>query len=175
CSGLNLSTGAKEMASKVAILGGGVAGLSAAHELIQRGFEVSMYELKPIPGGKARSVTVPKSGSSGRFDLPGEHGFRFFPSFYQNLPDVMKRIPYPGNAQGVFNNLVDATRLEFARFGIAPFVTVARFPQTFEDWLLIIHDLTHPSLGIPHDEVDFFAEKMWQFLTSCQDRLYGEY
>ena len=31
--------------SKVVILGGGVAGLSAAHELVLRGFEVEVYEL----------------------------------------------------------------------------------------------------------------------------------
>jgi uncharacterized protein with NAD-binding domain and iron-sulfur cluster len=163
------------MAPKVVILGGGVAGLSAAHELIERGFEVAVYELKPIPGGKARSVTVPKSGVDGRLNLPGEHGFRFFPSFYQNLPDVMKRIPFPGNKQGVFDNLVDATRLEFARFGVKPFVVPARFPVSFADWEVIINDLVHPDLSIPHDEVLFFAERMWRFLTSCKQRLFGEY
>ena len=39
------------MAAKVAILGGGVAGLSAAHELAERGFEVHVYERKPVFGG----------------------------------------------------------------------------------------------------------------------------
>ena len=44
---------------KVLILGGGVAGMSAAHELIERGFDVEVYEKNPIyPGGKARSVDV---------------------------------------------------------------------------------------------------------------------
>ena len=32
------------MATKVIILGGGVAGMSAAHELAERGFEVEVYE-----------------------------------------------------------------------------------------------------------------------------------
>jgi uncharacterized protein with NAD-binding domain and iron-sulfur cluster len=41
--------------------------------LIHRGFEVEVYELKDIPGGKARSVSVPDS--DGRKDLQGEHGF----------------------------------------------------------------------------------------------------
>ena len=36
---------------KVVILGGGVAGMSAAHELIERGFDVEVYEKKPrLPG-----------------------------------------------------------------------------------------------------------------------------
>jgi len=45
----------------VAILGGGVGGLSAAHELAERGFEVTVYEARE-PGGKARSMPVPDSG-----------------------------------------------------------------------------------------------------------------
>jgi len=46
---------------KVIILGGGVAGMSAAHELIERGFDVQVFERKiRLPGGKARSVPVPE-------------------------------------------------------------------------------------------------------------------
>ena len=78
---------------KVAVLGGGVAGLTAAHELAERGFEVVVLESRSIPGGKARSLPVPGSGVDGRVDLPAEHGFRFFPGFYRHLPDTMSRIP----------------------------------------------------------------------------------
>src|SRR5437016_13277566 len=85
------------MSMRVAVLGGGVGGLSAAHELIERGFEVSVYERNQVLGGKARSLAVPNTGTGGRKDLPGEHGFRFFPAFYRHLPDTMMRIPYPGN------------------------------------------------------------------------------
>ena len=35
------------MKKRVAILGGVVAGMTAAHELIQRGFEVTVFELHP--------------------------------------------------------------------------------------------------------------------------------
>ena len=45
--------------TRVAILGGGVAGLTAAHELAERGFEVVVLEARDIPGGKARSLPVP--------------------------------------------------------------------------------------------------------------------
>src|SRR6185312_11842834 len=90
---------------RVAILGGGVGGMSAAHELMERGFEVSVYELKSIAGGKARSIAVPGTGQGGRNDLPGEHGFRFFPGFYRHLPDTMQRIPFAGQANGVLGNL----------------------------------------------------------------------
>ena len=78
---------------KVIVIGGGVAGLTAAHELAQRGFEVDVYEAREAWGGKARSQPVPGSGTNGRKDLPGEHGFRFYPRFYRHVVDMMKRTP----------------------------------------------------------------------------------
>lgn len=81
-----------------------------------RGFEVTVYERKAL-GGKARSIPVPGTGTGGRPDLPGEHGFRFFPGFYHNLGDTMRRIPYPGNANGTWDNLVKATEYLSSRQG----------------------------------------------------------
>src|SRR5206468_13018927 len=97
--------------AKVVILGAGVAGLSAAHELAERGFEVEVYEKRPRSefGGKARSLPKPDTGRNGLKDLPGEHGFRFFPGFYRHLTDTMSRIPYAAGSNSVFGNLVDAT------------------------------------------------------------------
>ena len=76
---------------RVAVLGGGMAGLAAAHELIERGFKVDVYERKAL-GGKARSIPVKGTAAGGRKPLPGEHGFRFFPGFYHHVPDSMRRI-----------------------------------------------------------------------------------
>ena len=50
------------MPEKVVILGGGVAGMSAAQELIERGFEVEVLERQIIAGGKARSIPVMQGG-----------------------------------------------------------------------------------------------------------------
>jgi protoporphyrinogen oxidase len=83
----------------VAVFGAGVAGLTAAHELAGRGFSVTVYERKAL-GGKARSIPVPNSGA---VPLPGEHGF------YRNVTDTMRRIPLPGNVNGVWDNLTRAT------------------------------------------------------------------
>jgi 15-cis-phytoene desaturase len=70
---------------KVIVIGGGVGGMSAAHELAARGFEVVVYEQRAIAGGKARSVdAIP--GTGGRRALPGEHGFRFFPGSTGTCP-----------------------------------------------------------------------------------------
>src|SRR5687768_6225839 len=98
----------------VAVLGGGMAGLAAAHELAERGFEVTVYERKAL-GGKARSIPVPGTSSGGRRALPGEHGFRFFPGFYHHVPDSMRRTPFPGNEDGVWNNFRDAMGTRSAR------------------------------------------------------------
>ena len=100
---------------RVAILGGGVAGLTAAHELAERGFDVVVLEARDIPGGKARSLPVPGSAAGGRADLPAEHGFRFFPGFYQHIPDTMRRIPVAGGS--VFDHLTGATRILLAQAG----------------------------------------------------------
>ena len=47
----------------VIVIGGGVAGLTAAHELVERGFTVNVYETRPDWGGKARSQPVPGSAT----------------------------------------------------------------------------------------------------------------
>jgi 15-cis-phytoene desaturase len=128
------------MSNRVAVLGGGVGGLSAAHELIERGFDVTVYERNDLFGGKARSLSVPNTGTDGRRALPGEHGFRFFPAFYKHLPDTMMRIPDPGSIS-VFNNLVHATRILVARAGKPPLVLAARIPQNLEDWALVFQEI----------------------------------
>ena len=161
------------MAKRVAILGGGVGGLSAAHELIERGFEVSVYERRGVFGGKARSIPVPNTAQGSRQDLPGEHGFRFFPGFYRHLPDTMKRIPYAGNAS-VFQNLVEATRIHLARAGHPPLILSARIPQNLEDWAVAFKGI-FMGIGVPDEEVLFFADRMFTLLTSCPERMDAEY
>jgi 15-cis-phytoene desaturase len=162
------------MASTVAILGGGVGGLSAAHELIERGFAVTVYERAEVFGGKARSIYVPNTGTDGRKDLPGEHGFRFFPAFYKHLPDTLMRIPFPGNVS-VFNNLVHTSRIEVAQSGkLLPMLLTGRLPQTLGDWLVEFKELFE-GIGVPNDEVLFFADKLLTLLTSCPERRVAQY
>jgi 15-cis-phytoene desaturase len=161
------------MAATVAIFGGGVGGLSAAHELIERGFAVTVYERSSVFGGKARSIYVPGTGTGGRKDLPGEHGFRFFPAFYKHLPDTFMRIPFPANVS-VYNNLVHATRIEVAQVGKLPMVLAGRLPQDLGDWLLVFKEMFE-GIGVPENEVLFFADRLLTLLTSCSERRVTEY
>jgi 15-cis-phytoene desaturase len=161
------------MPQTVAILGGGVAGLSAAHELCERGFTVSVFEKKSVFGGKARSLSVPDTHTGDRKDLPGEHGFRFFPGFYKHLIDTMKRIPYDGN-RTVENNLVDATRILVARAGLPPLDLLARLPRNCQDWVVALHAVLS-GIGVSDDEVLFFIDRLLVLLTTCPERRLKEY
>jgi uncharacterized protein with NAD-binding domain and iron-sulfur cluster len=164
---------------RVAVLGGGMAGLAAAHELVERGFSVDVYERKAL-GGKARSIAVAGTARGGRKPLPGEHGFRFFPGFYHHVPDTMRRIPFPGNKNGVWDNLVTASETKSPRtegradgtvFGIAPDPNEARTPEGMRRILmdgLSGHD-------VPPHELAFFVERAMVFLTSSDERRYGQW
>ncbi|WP_181721092.1 hydroxysqualene dehydroxylase [Nocardia gipuzkoensis] len=163
---------------RVAVLGGGVAGLTAAHELAERGFQVTVYE-KRAWGGKARSVGVPGTGAGGRPDLPGEHGFRFFPGFYQHVPDTMRRIPFPGNANGVWDNLVAVPEARFARRGgddfrvpLGPRARSGFNPEAFRETL---GAALSTALKMPADEGIYFAERLLVFNTSCDARRLGQW
>jgi uncharacterized protein with NAD-binding domain and iron-sulfur cluster len=165
---------------KVAVLGGGMAGLAAAHELVERGFQVTVYERKAL-GGKARSIPVPGTAAGGRRNLPGEHGFRFFPGFYHHIPDTMERIPFGTNKNGVFDNLVGAGMPLFPRsggrddqnlFGLIPDPRHLLTPDA------VIRFLTNELVGgkfLSPVEATYFATRLVVFLSSCDERRFGDW
>ena len=163
------------MKRRVLVLGGGVAGLSAAHELAERGCDVTVIEARRDAGGKARSVGVPGTGRGGRRDLPGEHGFRFFPGFYRHLPDTMSRIPFGKQPSGVLDNLVPATEFQIAVAGRRPVILPARLsahPGGLLGALSSLLEFRH--LGIPREESLFFLQRLLVYLTSSDERRLGE-
>jgi uncharacterized protein with NAD-binding domain and iron-sulfur cluster len=175
----------------VVILGGGVAGMSAAHELAERGFAVEVFERQSIPGGKARSLRVAEpfdrptlggpafAGARYRAKkpwLPGEHGFRFFPGFYRHVVDTMERIP-EGKGK-VADHLVNTTECHHARFGKRAAYIPVRFPRTPRDVKTAVQlfvDWLGGQLDVSPTDTVFFAEKLWQIMTSCEDRRLKEY
>jgi len=161
------------MQQTVAILGGGVGGLSAAHELAERGFQVRVYERKAALGGKARSIPVPGSATDGRKPLPGEHGFRFFPGFYKHVTDTMRRIPY-GDRGNTFDNLTVATRILLAKSGQAEITWLARCPATLNDFRAFFGELFTP-LGVPAEETSYFVSRLLIVATSCPERRLAEF
>jgi uncharacterized protein with NAD-binding domain and iron-sulfur cluster len=162
--------------TQVVILGGGVAGLTAAHELAERGFGVTVLEARDIPGGKARSLPVPDSGTGGRDDLPAEHGFRFFPGFYRHLPDTMGRIPTDRGT--VAANLTGATRILLAQAGGRnEIIAGAHAPESLDDLAVLSRFLLEvmTGLGIPPHEHAWLMERVLTLLTSCDARRYEQW
>jgi len=71
----------------VLVIGGGISGLTMAHELAERGLRVRVLEKGQGLGGKAISYNTQPH------NLPGEHGPHFFPAFYAHFQSILTRIP----------------------------------------------------------------------------------
>ncbi len=126
-------------------------------------------------GGKEKSNAKPNSGIGGRKNLPGEHGFQFFPGFYQHVPDTMRRIAFPGNANGVFDNLVAAPQCAIAQEMKPLYTFLTHLPQTPDDWVLVLKDwFSRAELALDPGEVDFFVERLINIMTMCDDRRFAE-
>jgi len=156
----------------VAILGGGVGGLSAAHELSTRGFDVHVYEMRDSFGGKARSIDVPDPPTGERKPLPGEHGFRFFPGFYQHIILTMQDIP-SGSGKTVKDHLVRATRILIAQAGKRnELVDTTEFPSTIPDLAVLAQFIWDYALAVRVSPIDvaYFLQRMLTLLLSCDER-----
>jgi uncharacterized protein with NAD-binding domain and iron-sulfur cluster len=184
------------MTQKVVILGGGVAGLSAAHELLERGFSVEVFEKLKIPGGKARSIPVLEVlggyGSKNEYiaaleareadpggdrqSAPGEHGFRFFPNFYRHITDTLSRIPFEKGT--VLGNLVDTTQVLVASYDKAGIELPSRFPSNVYELTTTLKTFlwaVSPRNDIPYADIEHFAGCVWRIITSCEERRFAEY
>ena len=166
------------MSKHVIILGGGVAGMSAAHELIERGFRVTVFERqKTLCGGKARSIPIPETASPGKDPLPGEHGFRFFPGFYRHIIDTMERIPVSGDPQAKFvtDNLRNCPNMMMARKNQIPIILPNHLPRSLKDLAALLKKMKGFGAGLESGESALIAKKLWQLLTSCEERRFNEY
>jgi hypothetical protein len=136
---------------------------------------VTVVEPKTL-GGKARSIPVPNSGRGGRKDLPGEHGFRFFPGFYKNVPDTMRRIPVKGSPNGAFDHLVDASQEVLTLPGGGQLWALPSFDANgFQEGAKSIATAIGIATGVPANEIEFFVRKLLVYLTSSDARRFGEW
>lgn len=72
----------------IVIFGAGIAGLTAAHELTQLGYAVSVYEVTDLPGGFFRSARLNED------NMPTEYSWHGMGPWYHNAFDVMRQIPF---------------------------------------------------------------------------------
>ncbi|MFC7073694.1 FAD-dependent oxidoreductase [Halovenus rubra] len=147
---------------EIAVVGGGIGGLSAAHELVDRGFDVTVFEANDRFGGKARSMDA----TDGPNPLHGEHGFRFFPAFYRHVFETMERIP-DGNGT-VADNLVETEQTLIAAVDGPERVASSATPDSIQGWL----DAARPAFAedLPRTDVAFLLERLLYLLTACESR-----
>lgn len=78
---------------RVAIFGAGIAGLTVAHELVHRGYEVQIFEANEDAGGFFRSAR-----SEGDHHMPSEYSWHGFGPWYDNVFDLLKQIPFDSSS-----------------------------------------------------------------------------
>lgn len=167
----------------VIVYGAGIAGLAAAHELAERNFKVYVVNPDPGVGGMARTqmdiprATAPREAVSKR--VPGEHGYRLFPSFYRHVFDTMKRTPVEGPTLGyrhrptAFDQLEPTFRQVFA--SRRSFVPLSRArPRSLEDFRTEYMRLTQ-GLGFSRRDLARFFFKLVRYLMTCSARRAKEY
>ncbi|WP_084637984.1 FAD-dependent oxidoreductase [Gordonia shandongensis] len=86
---------------RVAVFGGGPGGMEAAHQLVKRGFTVTLYDENDHLGGMVRAWMNPRgSGVDAPFEMSAQH---FVLPSYAILPGVLKDIP-DGHGGTVFDH-----------------------------------------------------------------------
>lgn len=165
---------------RVAIYGGGVGGLSIAHELAKFGsqLQIDVYESENYLGGKAASQYLKGTGQGGRHDLPGEHGFRFFPAFYFHLDTTMGEIPC-GHGRRVSDNLVGSESFAVARNGRRPAVAQRRVGRDVDSVAGAIELLSawfsQDALGLSSADLSNLVFAVTKFMMSSDARRREEY
>ncbi len=100
----------------IVIFGAGIAGLTAAHELAQLGYDVSVYETLDQPGGFFRSSRLEKD------NMPSEYSWHGMGPWYHNAFDLMRQIPL--SEEGSIYDLALSRPVDF---GIFPDTDKAEF------------------------------------------------
>ncbi len=108
--------GIRKRMTSIIIFGAGIAGLSAAHELIQLGYRVTVYEALDEPGGFFRSSRQLHT------NMPSEYSWHGFGPWYHNTFDILKEIPFHDNG-----SLYDTVLSRSIDFGIFPDDAKAEF------------------------------------------------
>jgi uncharacterized protein with NAD-binding domain and iron-sulfur cluster len=92
----------------IIIFGAGIAGLSAAHELAQLGYSVTVYEATDQAGGFFRSARL------GKDNMPTEYSWHGMGPWYHNAFDLMQKIPF--SEKGSIYDLALSRPLDFGIF-----------------------------------------------------------
>jgi zeta-carotene desaturase len=121
--------------TKVTIVGAGIAGMSAALRLAERGYEVSIFERNRFVGGKFRAVEWKQTKAF------HEHSYHMFLNWYHNFFEI-------ADAIGVRDEFLALERVRFLREGDFPKMTelvnfgaLSTVPQNLLSGVLSIPDM----------------------------------
>ncbi|MEM1009595.1 MAG: FAD-dependent oxidoreductase, partial [Myxococcota bacterium] len=97
-------------AHSIAVIGGGIAGISAASHLAERGFRVTLFEKDAFIGGKVGSWPI----QLGDQQVHVEHGFHAFFRQYYNLRNFLERLGVSQHLRPIDDYLVLAEQQQFS-------------------------------------------------------------
>jgi len=125
----------------VAVVGGGLAGLTAAATLADSGLAVTLFERDDYLGGKVGGWTIP-DGEGGRLRV--DHGFHAFFRQYYNLNDFLRRTGVARGYTPIDDYLIvnrDGSSYTFAGTSTVPGLNLLAL------WRVGIYDLLPVALG----------------------------
>ena len=123
----------------VTIIGGGLAGMTAALRLLERGFRVSLFEASTRLGGKARAN---QNGSD-----YNDHGYHIFPKWYVNTWQLVEEL-------GIRDNFVDVEGIAELKAGKFPSFAMLRGMASVKD---VWRNLTSGLMPIPDMFLFFYS------------------
>ncbi len=114
---------------RVAVVGGGIAGITAATTLAERGFRVTLYERERYLGGKTGAWAVDVDGDVQLVD----HGFHAFFAHYYNLRGLMERAGVTAKLKRIESYEIlrrDGTRISIKDVETAPLLNLLGLAST---------------------------------------------
>jgi uncharacterized protein with NAD-binding domain and iron-sulfur cluster len=105
--------------------------------------------------------------------LPGEHGFRFFPSYYNHVFDTMRRIPLldeDGNETGhtVYDNVIPTPNQGVAQRGFSPLILPRSPPDSAyerKERFAVLREMGYSTLDVTQ-----FLLRTLRYMCTCSKR-----
>ncbi|HWB78720.1 MAG TPA: lycopene cyclase domain-containing protein [Nannocystaceae bacterium] len=129
---------------RVAIVGGGLAGLTAAELLSRRGFEIVLFEREHRLGGKLAGW---RERLDDGFDAPIEHGFHAFFRHYYNLREWLDELGLGARLKPIDDYAIldaDGRRFGFASAAAAPGLNLIALARS---GMFRLRDVLRPRTG----------------------------